>query len=175
MPTTVSAPAVVIRSLLPTDSLADLTAMLHRAYRPQVEMGLRPLAGRQSEEVTRQRTSTGECIVAEADGVLVGMILLNEQEEAAFPPHFLKPGVAHFSLFAVDPAWQGRGVGRRLLDATEARARDLGFTELSLSMAEPDAALMDYYLRLGFRFVEHWQWPYTNYRSAILTKPISPR
>lgn len=153
--------------------MEELTNLLHRAYRKQVEMGLRPLAGRQTPEITRQRTSSGETFVAESAGRLVGMILLNEKEEAAFPAHFLKPGVAHFSLFAVDPECQGRGVGGRLLDAIESRSREAGFTELSLSMAEPDKDLLSYYLRLGFTIVEHWQWPYTNYRSVILTRPIA--
>ena len=26
--------------------------------------------------------------------------------------------------------------------------------------------------RRGYRFIEHWQWPYTNYRSAILSKTL---
>ncbi len=152
--------------------MAELTSLLHRAYRKQVEMGLRPLAGRQTEDITRQRAISGETFVAESGGALVGMILLNEQEDAAFPAHFTRPGVAHFSLFAVDPDCQGRGIGRLLLSATEARAGALGLTDLALSMAEPDQNLLDFYLRLGFRFVEDWQWPYTNYRSVILSRPI---
>ena len=40
-------------------------------------------------------------------------------------------------------------------------------------MAEPDTNLMQFYLRRGYRFIEHWQWPYTNYRSAILSKTLT--
>ncbi len=152
--------------------MAALTALLHRAYRKQVEMGLRPLAGRQTEDVTRQRTTSGETLVAQSEGRLVGMILLNEKEEAAFPSHFLEPHVAHFSLFAVDPDCQGRGIGRLLLEAAESRARELGYTELALSMAEPDTELLNFYVRLGFAQVGHWQWPYTNYRSVILSRRV---
>jgi hypothetical protein len=39
-------------------------------------------------------------------------------------------------------------------------------------MAEPDAALMEFYFRRGYRLVGHHQWPYTNYRSAILSKNL---
>ncbi|MBL8745914.1 MAG: GNAT family N-acetyltransferase [Phycisphaerae bacterium] len=167
-------PGALARPVRAEDSMADLTILLHRAYRKQVEMGLRPLAGRQTEDITRARIHSGEAFVAELRGRLVGMILLNEKEDAAFPPHFQKPGVSHFSLFAVDPECQGQGIGRALLDAAETRARILGFNDFALSMAEPDQELLNFYLRLGFRFVEHWQWPYTNYRSVILTRPIGP-
>lgn len=167
-----AAEVVVVRPLEARDSIAELTGLLHRAYRGQVEMGLRPLAGRQSEEVTRRRTASGECFVAAAGDRLVGTILLQEKEEASFPGHFLKPGVAHFSLFAVDSQWQSRGIGRLLLATIGQRCAELGFAELACSMAEPDTKLMGFYLRQGFVFVEHWQWPYTNYRSAILSKVL---
>lgn len=156
-----------------------LTAMLHRAYRGQVELGLRPLAGRQTPEITVRRCRTGETFVArrlggqsDAAAPLIGMILFEEQEEVAFPAWFLRPDVAHFSLFAVDSEAQGLGIGARLLDAVDRRAAQLGFRELALSMAEPDTSLIAYYRRRGFRFVQHWRWPYTNYRSAILSRTV---
>lgn len=174
---------VVVRRLKPTDSMEELTHLLHRAYRAQVEMGLRPLAGRQSAEVTRQRTSRGECYVAvigAASGEtgkskgerLVGVILFHEQEDAEGPPWFRRSDVDSFSQFAVEPSLQGRGIGRLLLDKVESRAAESGARELGLSMAEPDTKLMKFYERLGYRFIEHWQWPYTNYRSAILSKTL---
>lgn len=181
-------PAFIVRQLREGDSIAELTALLHRAYRPQVEMGLRPLAGRQDEATTRARTSTGENYLAviSADsrspsgeplraGQIVGTILFEEIESAAFPTHFLRPEVGHFSLFAVEPSCQGLGIGVALLSHIESRARELGFEELALSMAEPDTNLYNFYLRRGYRFVEHWQWPYTNYRSAILSKELVAR
>ena len=36
----------------------------------------------------------------------------------------------------------------------------------------PDTKLYDFYIKRGFRFIEHWQWPYTNYRSCILSKRL---
>jgi len=181
-----SAADVIVRALAPTDSFDEITSVLHRAYRRQVEMGLRPLAGRQSADMTRRRALSSECYVAllgpdgPADGKrasprarIAGVILLCEHEPDKGPPWFDRPGVVSFSQFGVDPDVQGRGIGRRLLEHVEKRAREMDATELALSMAEPDTDLMQFYTRLGFRFVEHWQWPYTNYRSAILSKTIS--
>jgi len=162
------------------DALA-ITGVLHRAYRPQVDAGLRPLAGRQTPETTAERIAHARCLLAEASSVhesgetivrLAGVILLDERESALFPALFKEPGVAHFSMFAVEPELQGLGIGARLLDAVEERARADGRSTLACSMAGPDAALKDWYFRRGYTVHGTWQWPYTNYQSLILAKPL---
>lgn len=175
-----ASPIVTVRRLAPSDSIPELTRLLHRAYAGQMEMGLRPLAGRQDDSVTERRVFSGECYVAvhhvslgrESRQKLVGSILFHEIEDAEGPPWFDREFVASFSQFAVDPDYQGMGLGQMLLGVVEQRARELGATELALSMAEPDTGLMQFYIKRGYRFVEHWQWPYTNYRSAILSKAL---
>jgi GNAT superfamily N-acetyltransferase len=143
-------------------------------------MGLRPLAGRQDDETTRRRCHSGECFVATLPEAshprgekIVGVILFHEVEADQGPPWFQNKHVDSFSQFGVDPDIQGRGIGILLLDRAEKRARECGATELACSMAEPDSKLMAFYFRRGYRFVEHWQWPYTNYRSAILSKTLA--
>jgi GNAT superfamily N-acetyltransferase len=185
---------IEVRRLAPSDDFDELTGLLHRAYRVQVEMGLSPLAGRQDAQTTRRRCSSGECYVAVLHGgggssngersgrgngaprslaaPLVGTILFHEVEDAKSPPWFQRPEVNSFSQFAVDPDVQGLGIGRMLLDTAERRALACGARELGLSMAEPDTKLMEFYLKRGYRFIEHWQWPYTNYRSAILSRTL---
>jgi GNAT superfamily N-acetyltransferase len=167
---------VVVRRLLPTDSFADITALLHRAYAKQIAQGMKPLAGRQGEHVTRERATNSECWVATiADGGterIAGVILLDEQEQATMPPLFRQPTVSHFAQFGVDPLVQGRGIGRLLLEVVERRAREKGATQIALSMAEPDTGLKDFYSKRGYQLVEYWQWPYTNYRSCILSKAL---
>lgn len=169
--------AVTVRPLRPSDSIPAITRLLHRAYAKQVAMGLQPLAGRQDDSVTAERAANSECYLALVEGAggetIGGVILFEEQERATFPAFFLKPHVCHFAQFGVDPDVQGRGIGRALLEVVERRAREKGATELALSMAEPDRELYDFYLRRGYRFVEHWQWPYTNYRSCILSKTLA--
>lgn len=175
-PVAVPAPAadeVHVRLLSESDSWDELTSLLHRAYAKQVEMGLRPLAGRQDVETTRKRCSSGECYVAVLGSRLVGTILFHEVEDAKGPPWFSNSFVDSFSQFAVDPTVQGKGIGQKLLDTVERRARESGARELGLSMADPDTDLKNFYLKRGYRFIEHWQWPYTNYRSAILSKSLA--
>jgi len=162
-----------VRRWSTADAVPPITALLHRAYARQVEMGLRPLAGRQDDAVTLRRLSSGESFVADLGGAVVGVIILNEQEPDEGPDWFHKPGVTSFSQFAVDPALQSRGIGRLLLDAIERRAAELGNDELALSMAEPDHQLRDYYLKRGFRIVGTWKWPYTNYTSLIMSKRLA--
>ncbi|QYK47096.1 MAG: GNAT family N-acetyltransferase [Phycisphaeraceae bacterium] len=165
---------IVVRRVRSSDSMEELTSLLHRAYAEQVAMGLKPLAGRQTVDVTRARSATGENYVATLGegGPLVGTILFQERESAAFPEWFLRPEVAHFSLFGVDPLHQGRGIGGMLLRAVEQRAVELAKTEIALSYAEPDTKLAGFYAHRAYRFIQHWQWPYTNYRSVILSKSL---
>jgi GNAT superfamily N-acetyltransferase len=174
-------PIITVRRLAPTDSISELTRLLHRAYAEQIKMGLRPLAGRQDDDTTRARVFAGECYVAvhhipldkqNTRHHIVGTILFHEVEDAKGPPWFERPNVASFSQFAVDPDYQGMGLGQMLLGVVEERARETGAEHLALSMAEPDTALMKFYTKRGYTFVEHWQWPYTNYKSAILSKPL---
>lgn len=178
---------VTIRRLSPDDPIPEITKLLHRAYANQMKMGLRPLAGRQDDQTTRRRCQSGECYLATIPDPsslrgerIAGVILFHEVEPDEGPPWFKNPNVDSFSQFAVDPEIQGRGIGILLLETVERRAVECagdvasggGSVELACSMAEPDEKLMAFYMRRGYRFIEHWQWPYTNYRSAILSKTL---
>jgi phosphinothricin acetyltransferase len=93
------------------------------------------------------RAARHPVLVAEADGGVVGWASLN-----AFNARRAYEHVADLSLY-VDRDWRGRGVGRRLLDALVARARELRYHKLVLAAFPWNAAGMRAYARVGFREV----------------------
>ena len=171
---------VRIRLIAASDPIPEITSLLHRAYAAQVAMGLQPLAGRQDDQTTQRRCTSGECYLAVIPDSsprrerIIGTILFHEVEADQGPPWFQNSHVDSFSQFAVDPTLQGLGIGRLMLDTVERRAFECGAAELALSMAEPDVGLRNFYEKRGYRFIERWKWPYTNYTSLILSKTLPP-
>lgn len=161
-----------VRPLESDDSLAHLTGMLHRAYKQHADRGIKALAAFQPEELTRRRIAGGECTVALYMGKIVGTILFRGPGQLGGTPWFERADVATFSQFAVEPEYQGRGIGSVLMSLVETRARETGAVELALSTPEPATWLVEMYQRHGYRIVERVNWKETNYTSAIMSKPV---
>jgi len=135
-------------------------------------MGLHFMATDQSVEVTRKRAAQGDCFVAVADETIVGTILFRNAAQTKGCTWYDRPEVASFGQFAVEPKLQSAGLGRRLISYVEDRGRASGASEIALDTAEPATHLVNWYGRLGYRFVETAQWKHTNYRSVIMSKPL---
>lgn len=161
-----------IRPLKSTDSLSELTALLHRAYARLGQMGLNYTAVDQSEAITAERLGEGHALVAEQAGQLVGTLVVTPPAPHSDCAYFQRAGVASFHQFAVDPALQGQGLGRALIAAAEAWARTQGYTEMALDTAEQAQHLIDLYSRQGYHFVEFVQWPGKSYRSVVMAKVL---
>lgn len=73
---------------------------------------------------------------------------------------------------AVDPAMQGRGHGRRLLDHAETVARSLGRPEMRLYTNKAFAANVALYLRHGY--VIDREEPFMEGFTVYMSKPLSP-
>ncbi|HEY4201618.1 MAG TPA: GNAT family N-acetyltransferase [Devosiaceae bacterium] len=167
-----STAAITIRPWQETDSVSELTALLHRAYARLAAMGLRYMATHQGDEVTRQRIAEGECFIALLEGRICGTIVVKGSDKTKGCPWYDRPGVASLGQFAVEPELQSNGLGRRLITMAEQQAAAAGASEIALDTAEPATHLVGWYTRLGYRFVEYAQWTHTNYRSVILSKPL---
>jgi GNAT superfamily N-acetyltransferase len=162
----------IIRSLGPNDSLAELTQLLHRAYASLGAMGLNYTAVDQTPDVTAQRIAGGQCYVVEVGGKLVGTIVAKPTYDKNVCEYFTRKGVATVHQFGVDPAMQGKGIGRMLLTACEEWASQQGFKELSMDTAEQAEHLIKLYANLGYKQVGFVQWPGKVYRSVVLSKAL---
>jgi GNAT superfamily N-acetyltransferase len=164
---------LIIRPIAPEDSIEDLTSLIHRAYARHTAAGLRYWATHQTVEDTHKRIATGECFVATRDGVIVGTILLQPPSVTRGSEWYDRPDVAAFFQFAVEPDLRGTGIGRALLDHVEARAKELGATEIALDTAKPATDLIEMYEHLGYRVIGDIDWrPHTNYLSVTLSKTL---
>ncbi len=77
--------------------------------------------------------------VAEANGRIVGLAVGRTGY-----------GVSNLSWIAVDPKVQGRGVGRRLMDAVIERSRMLGCHKIMAYAFPVDSSTIAFYLSIGF-------------------------
>lgn len=161
-----------VRLISESDSMVELTHLLHRAYARLGELGLNYTAVDQSAQVTAKRIQGGICYVATFAGALVGTIVVQPTYSQNDCDYFTRPGVAAVHQFAVEPDQQRLGIGRLLLATAESWARENGFHELAMDTAEQATHLIAFYSRLGYEHVGWVQWPGKVYRSVVLSKRL---
>lgn len=174
-PIRVAIDEVVIRPFDETDSIDELTDLLHRGYKILSDMGLRYLATYQDSDTTRKRIEHANCFVAVYQGKLIGTVTMNMPEATSGSPWLDREEVVHFQQFAVDPPYQGQGIGTRMVGFVEDYACRNGVSELALDTSEKALHLIAWYKRLGYRFIEYASWDITNYRSVVMSKTLRPR
>jgi len=163
---------LVLRSLRPDEDFVYLTQLLRRAYQIWADQGLRFQATHQPPEKTKDRCAEGHTIIAELSGKVIGLVTVNDPKNSAGVHWYEQPGVTSFHQFAVDPDFQKKGIGSILLKECENQARSLGLRELALDTSEHAEALIQYYLRKGFRKVDEHRWNSANYKSVVLSKTL---
>jgi GNAT superfamily N-acetyltransferase len=84
--------------------------------------------------------------------MLVRLVLLRSRPTSEVriesPPR--RPATFRVLSLAVHPDIEGRGVGRRLMEATDRRARSRGVTEMGLRVHRDNARAVRFYLALGW-------------------------
>jgi ribosomal protein S18 acetylase RimI-like enzyme len=149
--------AVDLREATPAD-VAQITELVAAAYGRYVdELGFvpRPLTEDYSDVVSRAQVS-----VAEREGEMVGLLVLDTDDEGFFVDNV-----------AVAPSAQGAGVGRLLLDHAEAQARLAGFDSIYLYTHERATVNLAIYERLGY--VEYDRRAIGDAKIVYLRKPLS--
>jgi GNAT superfamily N-acetyltransferase len=128
--------AVSLRLAVPADAGA-LKDLVSAAYEPYiVRIGRPPGPVRDDYEKV---IADHQVTVAEVDGRLAGVLVLKETPEGLL-----------LDNVAVLPEFQGRGIGRGLLDAAEEQARRGGWRELLLYTNEKMAENLEMYGRMGY-------------------------
>lgn len=168
-----SIPFIVVRPIDDGDCLESLTALIHEAYAPHADCGLRYWATHQSAEDTRQRFASGQGLVAVLDGDCVGTITVRPPQPESLVELYRDPGVWSIGQFAVSPTFEGRGIGKQLHEAAIQWALQNGGHTMALDTAEPATALIEKYLGWGYRVVGRCDWrPKTNYISVLMARPL---
>lgn len=163
---------VHIRPVHSDDNMQAITQLLHRAYKPLADAGMKFVATYQDEATTRERFDSGHGFVAIACDKIIATVTIYETLQANSCSWYTVEGVWHFGQFAVDPNHQGMGVGSLLMEFAEHYARLQGARELALDTAETAYDLIDYYTERQYRVTGHVQWDVTNYRSVIMSKEL---
>jgi ribosomal protein S18 acetylase RimI-like enzyme len=116
---------------------AAVAALVERAYAPWVAViGRRPAP---MDDNYVARCAAGQAFILEREGVLAAAIVLEDEAD-----HLWLDNVA------VDPRWQGKGLGRALLDFAETEGRRRGFAEVRLLTHQKMLSNIALYARLGY-------------------------
>ena len=131
------------------DDLSALHALVERAYRgEEAKKGWTHeadmLGGQRTDpgELTRILTDPRRVILAaEQDGRIIGCVQLIDEGG----------GVAYLGMLSVEPALQDAGLGKRLMAAAEAHARDsFGAHAMRMTVIAQRPVLIAWYERLGY-------------------------
>jgi ribosomal protein S18 acetylase RimI-like enzyme len=102
------------------------------------------------------RAEAGALLVAVEGADVLGSVLF--VEPGSQYAELSRAGEAEFRMLAVDPAAQGRGVGRTLVQACVDRARTTGCTAVVICVRDFALPAQKLYLSLGFVRVPDLDW-----------------
>jgi GNAT superfamily N-acetyltransferase len=131
--------AIVIRRLEPSDEqpIIDIDAKIVGKERA--------VSWRQRVFRYLERYHPPVSHVAEADGVVIGFIIGDIRGW-----EYGMPSGAWIDIMGVDPAYQGQGLGRRLVEAFVAQCRHQGIKRIHSFMREDDTRIRRFLEAAGF-------------------------
>ena len=98
------------------------------------------IGDRTSQDEILQMMDGGEFLVLEdTPGTIAGCVYVSVQGERGY-----------FGMLSIDPSRQGRGLGRQLIDAVEARCRERGCRHIDIHIVNLREELPAFYRRLGY-------------------------
>ena len=164
---------IIVRPFKESDSINEITKLLHRSYKQLADMGFSYLATHQGDSETERRLKKGISYIAVSGKEFIATISLYYNDQETHNANWYeRDGVSHFGQFAVAPEYQRKGLGDFIMNLIETKAKELGAAEIALDTAEGATHLIKYYERRGYRFIEYVNWDVTNYRSVIMSKNL---
>jgi ribosomal protein S18 acetylase RimI-like enzyme len=112
--------------------------------------------GEPSADLVRGTRTDERAVLAAIEPACSEMLVVDDRDDGGAPIACCRiadrgHGLAHFSMFAVDPERQGGGLGRRLVGwAEQAAARSFGAREIELDVLAQQELLRAWYERLGY-------------------------
>jgi ribosomal protein S18 acetylase RimI-like enzyme len=125
-----------IRPMVP-DEASVVARLINEAF--TVEAFFK-IGDRTSAHEVIQMSGGGEFLVLEEPrGTIAGCVYLTFHGDRAY-----------FGMLSIAPSRQGRGLGRRLIDAVEARSRDRSCSAVDIHIVNLREELPGFYRRLGY-------------------------
>jgi GNAT superfamily N-acetyltransferase len=97
----------------------------------------------ESLELVEEYIQRGQCFVAEADHIIIGEYVL-------LPT---RPATVELVNIAVNESWQGRGIGKQLVNHAVQHARILGYQTIKIGTGNSGFGQLALYQKCGFRMV----------------------
>lgn len=118
------------------DDAPELTRLINTAFAVErfFKRGDRTTVGE-----IRDLSGRGEFLLLEAHGTALGCVYWTRHGDDGY-----------FGMLSIDPAQQGRGFGRLLIDAAESRARSAGFRRMTIHIVNLREELPPFYRRIGY-------------------------
>ena len=160
----------IFRLIAAEDSIEKINAILRASYAPLAAQGMKYAASHEDINATKRNIAKGECHLVICNNEIVGCVNLRSPGAELGPDWYSQPGIVTFGRFAILPQFQSRGIGSKLLDHIESRAKELEAKELAFDTSEKALHLIQFYEKRGYRFIQFHQWEVTNYRSVVMSK-----
>lgn len=162
------------RRINESDDLVRITGLIHAAYAPHAELGLKYWGTHQSVKDTEKRYSLGIGFIAEENGEYVGTATIRPPQQESKVELYRQQGVWSLSQFCISPSYKGKGYGKALHAYVATAAMEHGASVLALDTAEPAVGLIAMYQSWGYQIVGECDWrPHTNYTSLVMALPLN--
>ncbi len=116
-----------------------------------------------SSDIILEDLRSGKLYISIEKGICKGMVILNESisdeyKDIEWETRDQKVLVIH--RLAVNPLFQGKGIGKNLMEFAVQHARNSGYSAIWLDVIETNQAANDLYKGMGFRKAGKFQFPF---------------